>query len=148
MWDKQIAIDQIKAITLKGKIFFGVGAINAFENIAEELKNEGISTFLIVTGKNAYISSGAWEVIESVLLSKGLKFTLYDGVMPNPTVEQVDTAVAMGLSIGAQAVIGIGGGSAIDAAKSAAIMMKIRLKKVRQFSSKICPSVRSAWSLT
>ena len=66
MWDKQIAIDQVKAITLKGKIFFGVGAINAFENIAEELKNEGISTFLIVTGKNAYISSGAWEVIESV----------------------------------------------------------------------------------
>ena len=124
MWDKQIDITQVRAITFKGKIFFGVGAINSFETIADELKNQGIERFLIVTGKNAYISSGAWEVIESVLLSKGLKFTLYDGVMPNPTVEQVDTAVAMGRSIDAQAVIGIGGGSAIDAAKSAAIMMK------------------------
>ena len=124
MWDKQIAIDQVKAITLKGKIFFGVGAVNAFDTIADELKNEGIERFLIVTGKNSYISSGAWSVIESALLSKGLKFSLYDGVMPNPTAEQVDTAVAMGRSIDAQAVIGIGGGSAIDAAKSAAIMAK------------------------
>ena len=129
MWDKNIAIDQVRTITFKGKIFFGVGAINSFETIAEELKNEGVEKFLIVTGKNAYISSGAWEVIESILLSKGLKFTLYDGVMPNPTVEQVDTAVAMGRSIGAQAVIGIGGGSAIDAAKSAAIMMKYPERK-------------------
>lgn len=129
MWDKQIDITQVRAITFKGKIFFGVGAINSFETIADELKNQGIERFLIVTGKNAYISSGAWEVMESVLLSKGLKFTLYDGVMPNPTVEQVDTAVAMGRSIDAQAVIGIGGGSAIDAAKSAAIMMKYPERK-------------------
>ena len=124
MWDKQIAIDQVRTILLKGKIFFGVGAINSFETIAAELKSEGIEKFLIVTGKNSYISSGAWEIIEAVLHSKGLKFSLFDGVTPNPTVEQVDTAVEMGRSIGAQAVIGIGGGSAIDAAKSAAIMMK------------------------
>jgi alcohol dehydrogenase len=129
MWDKQIAIDQVKTILLKGKIYFGVGAINSFEEIVNELKTQGIERFLIVTGKNSYISSGAWDVIEPVLLSKGVKFSLYDGVMPNPTVQQVDTAVEMGRSIDAQAVIGIGGGSAIDAAKSAAIMMKYPERK-------------------
>ena len=124
MWDKEIAIDQIRAITLKGKIFFGVGAITRIEEIVNELKAEGVESFLVVTGKNAYISSGAWEVIESVMLSKGVKFAVYSGVTPNPTAEQVDTAVEVGRSINASAVIGIGGGSAIDAAKSAAIMMK------------------------
>lgn len=129
MWDKEIAIDQVRAITLKGKIFFGVGAITRIEEIVNELKAEGVESFLVVTGKNAYISSGAWEVIESVMLSKGVKFAVYSGVTPNPTAEQVDTAVEVGRSINASAVIGIGGGSAIDAAKSAAIMLKYPERK-------------------
>ena len=54
MWDKQVDITQVRAITFKGRIFFGVGAINSFETIADELKNQGIERFLIVTGKNSY----------------------------------------------------------------------------------------------
>ena len=129
MWDKQIAIDQVRAISLRGKIYFGVGAITYIEEIISELQKEGVEKLLVVTGKNAYISCGAWEVIESVLLSKGVKFAVYSGVTPNPTAEQVDTAVQLGVSVGAQAVIGIGGGSAIDAAKSAAVMLKYPEKK-------------------
>ena len=129
MWDKQIAIDQVRAISLRGKIYFGVGAITYIEEIIGELQKEGVEKLLVVTGKNAYISCGAWEVIESVLLSKGVKFAVYSGVTPNPTAEQVDAAVQLGVSVGAQAVIGIGGGSAIDAAKSAAVMLKYPEKK-------------------
>lgn len=129
MWDKQIAIDQVRAISLRGKIYFGVGAITYIEEIIGELQKEGVEKLLVVTGKNAYISCGAWEVIESVLLSKGVKFAVYSGVTPNPTADQVDAAVQLGVSVGAQAVIGIGGGSAIDAAKSAAVMLKYPEKK-------------------
>ena len=129
MWDKQIAIDQVRAISLRGKIYFGVGAITYIEEIISELQKEGVEKLLVVTGKNAYISCGAWEVIESVLLSKGVKFAVYSGVTPNPTADQVDAAVQLGVSVGAQAVIGIGGGSAIDAAKSAAVMLKYPEKK-------------------
>ncbi len=129
MWDKQIAIDQVRAISLRGKIYFGVGAISYIEEIIGELQKEGVEKLLVVTGKNAYISCGAWEVIESVLLSKGVKFAVYSGVTPNPTAAQVDAAVQLGVSVGAQAVIGIGGGSAIGAAKSAAVMLKYPEKK-------------------
>lgn len=129
MWDKQIAIDQVRAISLRGKIYFGVGAITYIEEIIGELQKEGVEKLLVVTGKNAYISCGAWEVIESVLLSKCVKFAVYSGVTPNPTAAQVDAAVQLGVSVGAQAVIGIGGGSAIDAAKSAAVMLKYPEKK-------------------
>ena len=125
MWDKFTPVTgQVRTITLKGKIFFGPGAVNSFETVAKELKEEGITDYLVVTGRGAYRRSGAWDVIESVLKSMGLRYTLFAGVAPNPSAEQVDTAVAMGISAGARAVIGIGGGSAIDAAKSAAVLMK------------------------
>ena len=124
MWDREIAVNEVRTIAFRGKIFFGVGAITRIEEIVDEFKKEGIERFLVVTGKNAYISSGAWEVVESCFLAKGVKFAVYSEVTPNPTDAQVDAAVKVARSIDAQAVIGIGGGSAIDAAKSAAIMAK------------------------
>ena len=141
MWDKAAPVDRVRTITLKGKIFFGAGAVNAFEIIADALKKEGIDRVLIVTGKRSYIRSGAWEVIEPVLCSKGMSYTHFDGVTPNPAADQVDTAAAMGISAGAQAVIGIGGGSSIDAAKSAAVMLKYPGKKCAElFEYKFLPS--------
>ena len=124
MWDKEISINQVRTISFRTKIYFGVGAITRIDEIVDQFKQEGVDKFLVVTGKNAYISSGAWEVIESCFLAKGVKFAVYSEVTPNPTAQQVDTAVEVARSLGAQAVIGIGGGSAIDAAKSAAIMAK------------------------
>ena len=94
MWDKAAPVDRVRTITLKGKIFFGAGAVNAFEIIADALKKEGIDRVLIVTGKRSYIRSGAWEVIEPVLCSKGMSYTHFDGVTPNPAADQVDTAAA------------------------------------------------------
>ena len=75
MWDKEIAIAQVRTISLRGKIYFGVGAITRIEEIVDQLKQEGISRFLVVTGKNAYISSGAWAVIESCFLAKGVSMS-------------------------------------------------------------------------
>ncbi|MBQ7696666.1 MAG: iron-containing alcohol dehydrogenase, partial [Lentisphaeria bacterium] len=130
MWDKFASVaNQVRTITLKGKIFFGPGAVNSFETVARELKEQGITSCLVVTGRGAYRSSGAWDVVESILKSMGFRYTLYSGVTPNPTAGQVDTAVSMGISAGVQAVIGIGGGSAIDAAKSAAILLKFPGRK-------------------
>ena len=130
MWDRFAAVaGQVRTITLKGKIFFGPGAVNSFETVARELKEQGITSCLVVTGRGAYRSSGAWDVVESILKSMGFRYTLYSGVTPNPTAGQVDTAVSMGISAGVQAVIGIGGGSAIDAAKSAAILLKFPGRK-------------------
>ena len=130
MWDRFAGVaDQVRTITLKGKIYFGPGAVNSFETIAGELKEEGVTRILVVTGRGAYRRSGAWDVIESVLKSMGLRYTLFAGVTPNPSADQVDTAVAMGISAGAQVVVGIGGGSAIDAAKSAAVLLKFPGRK-------------------
>ncbi|HNX93176.1 MAG TPA: iron-containing alcohol dehydrogenase, partial [Syntrophomonas sp.] len=70
--------------------------------------------------------------IEPVFKQKGISYELYTGVVPNPTVDNIDTAVKMGKDHGSQAVIGIGGGSPIDVAKSVAVLLKNTDKTARE----------------
>jgi alcohol dehydrogenase len=55
------------------------------------------------------------------LAKHGIDYALYDRVTPNPTTLQIDEAVALAPDAGA--VLAIGGGSPIDAGKSAAILL-------------------------
>ena len=76
-----------------------------------------------MTGGRSYRLTGAWEHVEAACKKHKVGTTLYDKVTPNPTTVAIDEAVAMGKKDGAKAVIGIGGGSPIDAGKSAAILL-------------------------
>lgn len=124
MWEKEICIHDIKEIRVKTTAYLGVGAITKIADIAIDLKKAGIEKVLIVTGKNSYKKTGAWEHVERELIANRINYVLYDGITPNPNVIQVDEAAGLGRSFGAQAVIGIGGGSPIDAAKGAAILLE------------------------
>ncbi|NMC55954.1 MAG: iron-containing alcohol dehydrogenase [Eubacteriaceae bacterium] len=124
MWEAGIKIDEIKEIRVKSNVYLGVGAITKINDIAKEFKEKNICNVLIVTGKGAYIKTGAWDHVQAALNMYDIKYKLFNEVTPNPTVQQVDSAVKLGADIGAQAVIAIGGGSAIDTAKSAAILLK------------------------
>ncbi len=77
-----------------------------------------------MSGKNAYKSTGAWEVVEKALKDNGIEYVNYDGVMPNPTTIAVNEAAKIAKDFGAKAVVAIGGGSPIDAGKSVAILLK------------------------
>ncbi|TYQ17997.1 UNVERIFIED_CONTAM: alcohol dehydrogenase class IV [Acetivibrio alkalicellulosi] len=124
MWENKMPINEVREIRCKTNVYLGVGAIKKMNDIAKELKNMGISSVVIVTGQGAYKKTGAWDYVEAALKENGMQYELYNKVTPNPTVQQVDEAVKLGMSIGAKAVIGIGGGSPIDAAKSAAILLE------------------------
>ncbi len=117
-------INQVFEMRTRTINYFGVGAINKFNDIAQDLVKRGISKVLIVSSKSAYIKTGAWDVIEPALNANNISYVLYNKVTPNPTDTSTDEAVKMGLDHGAEAVIGIGGGSPIDVAKSAAIMLE------------------------
>ncbi len=123
MWKKDTDIDKVVELRVKPNVYFGFGAINKIEEIAKDLKLKGINKIIVVSGRNAYKSSGAWEVIEKALKNNGIEYTNYAEVTPNPTADAVDAAAQQGKSFGAKAVMGIGGGSPIDAAKSVAIML-------------------------
>jgi len=126
MWIKDVDINQVVELRVKPNVYFGVGAINKMEDIAKDLKAKGLDKVIVVSGKNAYKSSGAWEVIEKAFKNNGIEYVNYAEVTPNPTVDAVDAATKIGKDFGAKAVMGIGGGSPIDAAKSVAILLANR----------------------
>ncbi len=79
--------------------------------------------FLIVTGGGSLKRSGVLDALLDGMSAQGIACTLYDGAAGEPTPDIVDAAAAMGRSAGVDAVLGIGGGSALDTAKAAAAVI-------------------------
>lgn len=99
--------------------FFGKGAIQLLE---PELRKMGITRALLVTDRFLY-ESGAAARVARVLSGAGVEFAVYYNVQPNPTVQVVNACIGAASAIGAQMLIALGGGSAIDTAKAASIVL-------------------------
>ncbi len=128
MWENDIDINEIKEIRTRTTVYFGCGAIEKIEDISKVLKEKNIDKVLVVSGKSAYKKTGAWEVIEKALKNNGIDYKNYDKVTPNPTNTSINEAAKIARDFGAKALIAIGGGSPIDAAKSVAILAKYNTK--------------------
>lgn len=76
---------------------------------------------LIVTSGSAAKKSGALDDVLAALSQAGVSHLLYDQVQPNPSLLGSKEAGEMARAGGAEFVVGIGGGSPLDAAKAAAI---------------------------
>lgn len=124
MWEKDINIHEVREIRTRTNVYFGVGAIQKINDIAKDIKNKGINKVIVMSGRNAYKATGAWDVVEKALKDNGIGYVNYDQVTPNPTTEHVNEAFKMAKDFGAQAVIAIGGGSPTDAGKSVAILIE------------------------
>lgn len=122
MWEKTINLDEIREIRTKTTTYFGIGAISKIEDIAREFSSKGIHKIAVITGKSAYKKTGAWDVVTKALEKYEIAYVLFDKVTPNPNSVDCDEAVQLAYQFGAQAVIGIGGGSPIDTAKTVAVM--------------------------
>jgi len=62
------------------------------------------------------------ERVASVLVSEGIKFTVYDKVEPEPGIELADEGAKIAVKNKCDIIIGIGGGSAMDVAKAIAVL--------------------------
>lgn len=124
MWEKDINIHEVKEIRTRTSVFFGVGAIQKIHDIAKDIKSKGIDKVIVMSGRHAYKSTGAWDVVEAALKENGIGYINFDQVTPNPNTHHVDDATKMARDFGAKAVISIGGGSPTDAGKSVAILLE------------------------
>lgn len=124
MWEKDIDINEVKEIRTRTTVYFGVGAIQKIHDIAKDIKSKGIDKVIVMSGRNAYKTTGAWDVVESALKNNAIGYVNFDQVTPNPNTHHVNDAVKMAREFGAKAVIAIGGGSPTDAGKSVAILLK------------------------
>lgn len=140
MWETKINPSKVFELRCKNTTYFGIGSIQKIKDILEILKNKGIDNVIFITGKGSYKASGAWDVVKPVLDELDLKYSLYDRVGPNPTVDMIDEAAKIGRESGAKAVVGIGGGSPIDTAKSVAVLLKYTDKNARElYEQKFIP---------
>src|SRR5258706_1487143 len=97
-------------------ITFGPGARR---EVAAHLKNQGVKRPLIVTDKGLASLPILKEFTSSLV---GLAASTYSGVFGNPVKQQVADGVTAFKAHGADAVIGFGGGAALDVAKAVALM--------------------------
>lgn len=99
------------------KVFSGSGCIEAHKSELEKLG----SSCLIVTGKSAAKKCGALDDVTGMLDSLGITWSIYDGAEQNPTLVSCMQAGERARAVGAEFILGIGGGSAMDAAKATAV---------------------------
>lgn len=90
--------------------------------MVRELGNMGLDRVLIVTDSHL-VKLGLLDEIFATLKASGVDYALYDGVLPDPTIDQVHAGLAIMKAENCQAVLAIGGGSAMDCGKIIAAAM-------------------------
>lgn len=76
---------------------------------------------IIVTGGKSAVLSGALEDVEAALKKEGVEYTVFNEVGPNPLLSTCRKGGRIAREMKADFVIGIGGGSPLDAAKAVAV---------------------------
>lgn len=104
----------------RGKIIFGRGSLAALPG---ELKTRGWQKIFIVADPGL-IAAGILPEVETALSAAGLDYTTYTGVEPDPSEEVVNNGLSLFVKGNYEALLAIGGGSAMDTAKGIAIVGK------------------------
>ena len=78
---------------------------------------------LIVTGRKSSRVNGSLDDVIKALEANGGQYVIFDQVEENPSIETVMEARKLGIQEKVDYVIGVGGGSPIDAAKAIALML-------------------------
>ncbi len=84
--------------------------------LAENISVRNLRHVLLVTDK-VLMQLGLPSSLLAALAERGVAVTVFDEVEPNPTIDAVEAGVAAYRSAGCDAIIGFGGGSAMDCAK-------------------------------
>lgn len=101
------------------KVVFGAGKLN---ELGQYVSQYGKKALIVTTGP-FFRDNGLVERIKKILSESGVDSELFFDVSPNPFCTQVDEGAAFGKENGCDVIIGLGGGSAIDAAKGIAVAM-------------------------
>ena len=107
-------------IVLNTISYHGHGAI---ENIVPELTARGCKKAFVATDADL-LKFGVTQKITALLDAAGIAYDVYSDIKPNPTIENVQNGVAAFKNAGADCIIAVGGGSAMDTAKAIGIIIE------------------------
>ncbi len=99
------------------EIYFGKGQLSALPGAIQKV---GVQKVLLVYGGNSIRRSGLYDQVKDLLAQARIQVEELGGVEPNPRVTSVNRGAQLCREKGLQAVLAVGGGSAIDCAKAIA----------------------------
>jgi len=102
---------------LPTKIIFGQGTV---EQVGVEAARLG-ERAMIVTGRRSAAAFGIVDKVVDYLEQEGLETLIFDKIEPNPRTTTIDEAGRLARDNDCDLVIGLGGGSPMDAAKAIAV---------------------------
>jgi alcohol dehydrogenase len=101
-------------------IRFGAGALDDLGRVALP----GKKALVVISAGGAMRKYGFLARVEALLNGNGAATVVYDKIQPNPTKASVMEAAALAQAEACDFVVGLGGGSSIDAAKAIAVMAR------------------------
>ncbi len=100
------------------RIVFGVGSIGS---LGAELQRVGAGRVAVITDAGI-VGAGIHRLAVDALEKEGLEAAVFEGVEPDPRIDIANQAADFVREQGADAVVGLGGGSSMDIAKAAAVI--------------------------
>lgn len=100
------------------EIIFGRGLLSQVGSCAKRLGGKKI--FLV--SDEGLFKAGWVDLVMKSLLDAGLAFVYFDQITPNPKDHEIEAGFREYVAQGADVIVGLGGGSAMDAAKGVAIL--------------------------
>jgi len=115
-------VDNMKAFDthVPTKLIFGAGTI---ARLGETAKEYGKQTLIVTTGDDMKKLGLLDKALDS-LNQTGVSSVVFSDVEPNPKTYNIDAGVKVYIENGCELAIGLGGGSAMDAAKAIAMVAK------------------------
>jgi alcohol dehydrogenase len=102
------------------KLFFGAGSLNKLA----EVELPGKKALIVISSGTSMRKYGYLDRVISLLNKNGADCVVFDKIKANPVKSHVMEGAALAKSEGCDFVVGLGGGSSIDSAKSIAVMAK------------------------
>ena len=103
------------------RIIFGAGELNVLSTTPYL---PGKKALVVISSGNSMRKYGYLDRVIRYLKENGVQTVLFDKILPNPIAKHVTEGAKMAKDNNCDFVIGLGGGSSIDSAKSIAIMAK------------------------
>lgn len=108
----------MKSFEIKTKIYFG-------EQALDRLKELPYKKILVISDPYV-VKSGMIQLITERIVAAGIEYDIFSDVVPDPPIEKISLGVKRLLEYRPDAIVAVGGGSAIDSSKS-----------IREFAKKI-----------
>jgi alcohol dehydrogenase len=103
---------------MPARILFGKGKLNELHS----QRLPGKKALIVISAGNSMKRLGILQRLQEQLDKAGVAHVLFDKILPNPVKLHVTEGAAIARETGCDFVIGLGGGSSIDSAKSIAVM--------------------------